>query len=35
MWFRRKQKNRRLKRGHVLDVRLRSEQVRATRIRLA
>jgi len=35
MWFRRKQKNRRLGRGHVLDVRLRSEQVRATRTRLA
>jgi cell division septal protein FtsQ len=35
MWFRRKQKNRRLSRGHVLDVRLRSEQVRATRSRLA
>jgi cell division septal protein FtsQ len=35
MWFRRKQKNRRLSRGHVLDVRSRSEQVRATRIRLA
>ena len=33
MWFRRKQKNRRLQRGHVLDVRLRSEQVRATRVR--
>jgi hypothetical protein len=35
MWFKRKQKNRRLGRGHVLDVRLRSEQVRATRTRLA
>ena len=35
MWFRRKQKNRRLNRGRVLDVRLRSEQVRATRTRLA
>lgn len=35
MWFKRKQKNRRLNRGHVLDVRLRSEQVRATRTRLA
>ena len=34
MWFRRKQKNRRLSRGHVLDVKLRSEQVRATHIRL-
>ena len=35
MWFKRKQRNRRLSRGHVLDVKLRSEQVRATRIRLA
>ena len=35
MWFKRKQKNRRLSRGHVLDVKLRSEQVRATRTRLA
>jgi len=35
MWFKRKQKNRRLSRGRVLDVKLRSEQVRATRIRLA
>ena len=35
MWFKRKPKNRRLNRGHVLDVKLRSEQVRATRIRLA
>jgi cell division septal protein FtsQ len=35
MWFKRKQRNRRLSRGHVLDVRLRSEQVRATRTRLA
>src|SRR5476651_2376641 len=35
MWFKREQKNRRLSRGHVLDVKLRSEQVRATRIRLA
>ena len=34
MWFKREHKNRRLNRGHVLDVRLRSEQVRATRIRL-
>ncbi len=30
----RKQKNRRLNRGHVLDVKLRSDQVRATRLRL-
>jgi hypothetical protein len=35
MWFKRKQRNRRLGRGHVLDVKLRSEQVRATRTRLA
>src|ERR1039458_10231119 len=35
MWFKREQRNRRLSRGHVLDVKLRSEQVRATRIRLA
>jgi len=35
MWFRRKQKNRRFNRGHVLDVKLRSDQVRATRMRLA
>ena len=35
MWFRREQKNRRLHRGHVLDVKLRSDQVRATRLRLA
>ena len=34
MWFKRKQQNRRLNRRHVLDVRLRSEQVRASRIRL-
>ena len=33
MWFDRKQKNRRLNRGHVLDVKLRSDQVRATRVR--
>ena len=36
MWFKRKQgKNRRLHRHHVLDVKLRSDQVRATRLRLA
>ena len=35
MWFKREQKNRRLSRGHVLDVKLRSDQVRATRMRLA
>ena len=34
-WFRRKQKNRRMSRGHVLDVKLRSDQVRASRMRLA
>jgi cell division septal protein FtsQ len=35
MWFRRKkQKNRRLNRRHVLDVKLRSRQVRAMRLRL-
>jgi cell division septal protein FtsQ len=35
MWFKRKPKNRRLGREHVLDVRLRSSQVRATRTRMA
>jgi cell division septal protein FtsQ len=35
MWFKREQKNRRLGRGHVLDVKMRSDQVRATRMRLA
>ncbi len=34
MWFKKKQKNRRLSRRHVLDVKLRSRQVRAARIRL-
>ncbi len=34
MWFKREQKNRRLSRGHVLDVKLRSDQVRATRVRM-
>lgn len=36
MWFRRenKNRNRRLGRGHVLDVKLRSDQVRAQRVRL-
>src|SRR6185369_3766387 len=34
MWFSRKQKNRRLSRGYVLDVKLRSDQVRASRLRL-
>ena len=35
MWFNRRQKNRRLHRVHVLNVKLRSDQVRATRTRLA
>jgi len=35
MFFHRKQKNRRLGRGHVLNVKLRSDQVRASRMRLA
>jgi len=36
MWFKREQnKNRRLHRSHVLDVKLRSDQVRSTRLRLA
>jgi hypothetical protein len=35
MWFKREQKNRRLNRGHVLDVKVRSDQARATRARLA
>ncbi len=34
MWFKREPKNRRLSRRHVLDVKLRSQQVRATRLRL-
>lgn len=34
MWSKRQQKNRRLGRRHVLDVKLRSDQVRATRARL-
>jgi cell division septal protein FtsQ len=34
MWFKREQKNRRLNRGRVLDVKLRSDQIRATRTRL-
>src|SRR6187455_3666578 len=34
MWLGRKPKNRRLDRGHVLDVKLRSDQVRASRVRL-
>lgn len=35
MWFKRARKNRRLGRDRVLDVKLRSSQVRATRIRIA
>src|ERR1700761_5851567 len=35
MWFKREQKNRRLTRGHILDVKMRSDQVRANRIRMA
>jgi cell division septal protein FtsQ len=35
MWFKRKPKNRRLHHQQVLDVKLRSDQVRATRTRLA
>ena len=35
MWFRRKAKNRRLGREHVLEVKLRSSQVRAARARMA
>lgn len=35
MWFRRKKKNRRLGREFVLDVKLRSSQVRAARARMA
>jgi cell division septal protein FtsQ len=34
MWFKRKSKNRRLGREYVLDVKLRSSQVRAARIRM-
>ena len=34
MWFKRERKNRRLKRGHVLDVKLRSDQVAAARTKL-
>jgi len=35
MWFKRKQKNRRLGRDFVLDVKLRSSQIRAARARMA
>ena len=34
MWFKREPKNRRLKRGHVLDVKLRSDQATAARTKL-
>ena len=34
MWFKREPKNRRLKRGHVLDVKLRSDQASAARTKL-
>ncbi len=34
MWNKREPKNRRLSRTHVLDVKLRSDQVRATRVRM-
>ncbi|MGH7941940.1 MAG: cell division protein FtsQ/DivIB [Limisphaerales bacterium] len=35
MWFKREQKNRRMSRSHVLDVKVRSDQARSTRIRMA
>ena len=35
MWFKREPKNRRLRRGHVLDVKLRSAQASAARTKLA
>src|SRR5678809_1031750 len=35
MWFKKKKKNRRLGRVHVLNVKLRSQQARAIRLRLA
>src|SRR2546430_5935167 len=35
MWCKRKPKNRRVERGNVLDVKLRTKQVRAARLRLA
>jgi hypothetical protein len=35
MWFKRTPKNRRLERGNVLDVKLRTKEVRAARLRLA
>jgi cell division protein FtsQ len=34
MWFKRERKNRRLNRGHLLDVKLRSDQIHASRVRL-
>ena len=35
MWIKRKAKNRRLERGNVLDVKLRTKEIRAARLRLA
>jgi hypothetical protein len=35
MWFKRTPKNRRLERGHVLDVKLRTKEARAARLKLA
>ncbi len=35
MWFKRTPKNRRLERGNVLDVKLRTKEVRAARLKLA
>src|SRR5262245_51480115 len=35
MWFKRAAKNRRLERGHVLDVKLRTKEARAARMKLA
>src|SRR5262247_213802 len=35
MWFNRKLKNRRMERGNVLDVKLRTKEARAARMKLA
>src|SRR5437588_10161681 len=35
MWIKRKPKNRRLERGNVLDLKLRTKEIRAARVRLA
>jgi hypothetical protein len=35
MWFTRKRKNRRFERGHILDVKVESRQLRSMRVRLA